>query len=117
MCSIGVDFKVKTIVLDNKRVKLSIWVRTKDRNYFLHIINLFKWIRIDASLLSRIQLARKDSELLRLATTVEHRGLSSFMTLARRRVLKVWRCGLMNWTPTPPRKTLSRCWLATRLIR
>ena len=25
-CVIGVDFKVKTIVLDNKRVKLSIWV-------------------------------------------------------------------------------------------
>ena len=40
-CTVGVDFKVKTVVLDGKRVKLSIWVsRTRGHTALHHCINV-----------------------------------------------------------------------------
>ena len=36
----GVDFKVKTVVLDAKRVKLSIWVSEEDNLLSLHYVSV-----------------------------------------------------------------------------
>ena len=69
---IGVDFKVKTIVLDNKRVKLSIWVSTVQP---YNGIVLKRIVKDSLPLITaqRIQLDRNDSELSLLATTGGHR--------------------------------------------
>jgi small GTP-binding protein len=74
--TVGIDFKVKTVFRNDKRVKLQIWVNLLEKNR-----NLIDFIKFNSIIFSRNLKDTAGQERYRTITTAYYRGAMGFILM------------------------------------